>query len=519
MEPALASASRIAAERYGDATFCTWGDGFVLSFQELDDLSDQVAAWMQGRGIGPGDVILLSMPSIAEYVVSYIASQKVGAIAAGVNPRLTAPERDALAGLVAPRLVLATPELVPNVGEESEIVQIEPAGRANSMLASLRAPHSELVAVSAEPGAPAVIVFTSGTTGLPKGAVFSNRGLTAIAAADAGGHHSGASTPVGTSLALLGFMTKLKSYLEQGCMLLLIGEWHAADALRLAAENHLSTIGGIPTQVALMLRLDDFETYDLSSVKRIVLGGAPAAPALVRQARERFGVPVLIRYSCTESGIGMGTAEDDPPEDAEVSVGRPRKGVELTIRDEQQRPLPRGSTGEVCLRTDASMLGYYNNEEATRAVFTDDGAVRTGDLGWVDDEGRLRLVGRSKDMYIRGGYNVFPVEIERVLIEHPGVAEVAVVPRSDDVMGEIGVAVVVPTDPANPPSLDDLRVFAGAHLAKHKLPEDIMIMEELDRTGGEKIDRRSLRRRVEAGPPSARAGTGPKREPSDRRGA
>ncbi len=177
------------------------------------------------------------------------------------------------------------------------------------------------------------------------------------------------------------------------------------------------------------------------------------------------------RYSCTEAGIGLGTAFDDPDEDAIISVGRPHASVELSLRDDDGDPvgrrrdrrgvpaLPRGHVG---------LLARPRADAPPRSPR--DGFVRTGDLGWIDDRGRLRLVGRSKEMYVRGGYNVYPVEVESVLSTHPDVAAVAVVPRADDVMGEIGVAAVVPRDPARPPSLADLRAFAAPHSPRTSSP-------------------------------------------------
>jgi len=147
----------------------------------------------------------------------------------------------------------------------------------------------------------------------------------------------------------------------------------------------------------------------------------------------------------------------------------------------------------VCLRSPAVMTGYWRDTEATRAAFTADGFVRTGDLGWLDDRGRLRLVGRTKEMYVRGGYNVFPVEVEAVLSSHPAVAAVAITPVADPVMSEIGVAVVVPRDAAAPPSLAQLREFAAPHLAPYKLPEALRLVESLPLTAMEKVDRRALR--------------------------
>src|SRR6202022_1253580 len=142
-------------------------------------------------------------------------------------------------------------------------------------------------------------------------------------------------------------------------------------------------------------------------------------------------------------------------EDAELSVGRPHAGVDLELRDLE------GDVGEVCLRSPAVMAGYWRAPELPGATITPDGFVRTGDLGWIDDAGRLRLVGRSKEMYVRGGYNVYPVEVEAVLSTHPGVAAVAGVPRPDPVMGEKGVACVVPRDEGAPPTLAELRAFAA----------------------------------------------------------
>jgi len=217
-------------------------------------------------------------------------------------------------------------------------------------------------------------------------------------------------------------------------------------------------------------------------------------PGLAEEARARFHAPLVTRYSCTEAGIGLGTALDDPEEDAIVSVGRPLPGVELAVLDDADRPVTPGEVGSVCLRSPAAMTGYWRDPVATRAAFTDDGFVRTGDLGWVDDRGRLRLVGRSKEMYVRGGYNVYPVEVESVLSTAPDVAAVAIASRPDDVMGEIGVACVVPRDPAHPPTLERLRAFASDRLAKHKLPEAVVIVDALPLTPAEKVDRRALAR-------------------------
>jgi acyl-CoA synthetase (AMP-forming)/AMP-acid ligase II len=186
--------------------------------------------------------------------------------------------------------------------------------------------------------------------------------------------------------------------------------------------------------------------------------------------------------------------------------------VELAVLDDDDRPVSDGAVGAVCLRSPAVMTGYWRDPEATRAAFTRDGFVRTGDLGWVDERGRLHLVGRTKEMYVRGGYNVYPVEVEGVLSTHPEVAAVAVVPRPDPVMGEVGVAVVVPRDPTRPPTLDGLRTHAGAALARYKLPEALRVVETLPLTAMDKVDRRVLGRQVRDGTEN-RSVTGTGKEP------
>lgn len=488
-----------AAKRFGDATAYVSAAGWGVSYRALDRLSDEVAVGLARRSIGPGDVVALAMPSLPEYIVAYLALAKLGAVTAGVNDRLSERERSAVLSVAHPRLVLATPGAVPDRPPEgAELLEVHPAEHEDGVLTDLRQPGESPPSLPPDPDRPVAIVFTSGTTGTPKGAVYGNRQLHAITAADVGDRWGGGGRALaGTSFAHLGFMTKLAGALRSGGTTFLINRWRAAEALELTERHRLTNIGGIPTQIALMLQAPAFDSCDRSSVQLIVMGGGPATAALVRSARAGFAAPVCVRYSCTETGIGLGTGPDDPDEDAEVSVGRARPGIELTVRDEEGRRTAPGQVGEVCLRSAAVMSGYHRDPDATRAAFTADGAVRTGDLGWVDDRARLRLVGRTKEMYVRGGYNVYPMEVEGVLAEHPGIAEVAVVPRPDAVMGEIGVAVVVPREPRREPELEDLRAFAAPHLAAYKLPEALNVVDALPRTPMEKLDRRALQQTAE----------------------
>jgi acyl-CoA synthetase (AMP-forming)/AMP-acid ligase II len=469
----LAATVREAADRFGPRTAFVDPDGSRVSYADLDRRSDEVAAGMRAEGIGPGDVVLLRLASDSAYVVAYAAAAKLGAITAGVNPRLAPPEQAAVSAAAGGALELT--------GRD----QVEALRRAEPV-----------AALPADPERPVALVFTSGTTGEPKGALFRDRQLAAVTridVADAWGDPAVDPTPMlaGTQFAHVGFTTKLPWYLRLGTTTHILGRWRAADALACIVEHRIPSLGGVAPQMALLLR-EDLEAYDLDCVKTIVMGGAASPPAMVREAMARFDAAYSIRYSSTESGgCGTGTAFDADEEEALFTVGRPRGGIEIGICDDEGGPLPVGEVGEVWLRSPTTMSGYWRDEAATEHALARDW-LRTGDLGFLDERGCLRLAGRLKEMFIRGGYNVYPAEVESVLADHPLVADVAIVPRPDDVMGEIGVAVVVPVDDARRPTLDDVRAFLEPRLARYKLPEAIRFTDAIPLTPMQKVDRRGL---------------------------
>ncbi len=497
----LASTVGAAASRFGDRPALVASDGWSLSYAELHRRSDEVAAVLAAdHGIGEGDLVALVLPSSPDYVVAYAAVAKLGAVTAGVNPRATAHERNAVLAAARPALVVAADSLAADLSADVRHVVVDVATGPDDVLRDLRRPGAPPAPPLADPDAPdrlVTVVFTSGTTGLPKGAMFANAELAAVTRADlgerAGEWGGGGPMLAGTECAHVGLMTKLPTYLRTGATVFVLDRWRAADVLRLVHTHRMAVVGGVAPQVALLLRQPDFNTYDLSCVQALVMGGSASSPALVREARERFGAPYSIRYSSTESGgIGLGTAFDADDDEAFHSVGRPRGDTEVTVRDADGQPVPEGAVGELWLRSSTVMRGYWRNPDATAEALVDGGWLRTGDLASIGADVLVRLAGRAKEMYIRGGYNVYPVEVEGVLASHPGVADVVVVPRPDAVMGEIGVAVVIPIDSASPPSLDDLRTHGSERLAPYKLPEALRIVDEIPLTGMHKQDRRAL---------------------------
>jgi acyl-CoA synthetase (AMP-forming)/AMP-acid ligase II len=470
----LAATVRAAAQRFGDLVAFVDPDGRPLTYRELDRRSDAVAAGLAAAGVGLGDRVALRLPSDTSYVTAYAAAAKLGAITAGINPRLAPPEQAALVELADPALVLDDPASVP-VGDPATVPELP-----------------------ADPQRAVAIIFTSGTTGRPRGAVFGEAQLAAIAEIDTGSAWGSATAPgpamlASTQFAHIGFMTKLPWYLRLATRTHVLGRWRADDALRTIAEQRMPSIGGVAAQMALMLRSPALDRYDWSAVKTIVMGGAASPPALVAEARSRFGAAYSIRYSSTESGgCGTGTAFDADDDEALHTVGRPRPGIEVTVRSESGDAVADGDIGELWLRSPTQMVGYWRDPAATAQALTPDGWLRTGDLARFDPRGNVVLVGRSKEMFIRGGYNVYPAEVESQLVAHPAVADAVVVPRPDDVMGEIGVAVVVPRDPAAPPSLAAVREFLAPRLAAYKLPEALRVVDALPLTPMQKVDRRSL---------------------------
>ncbi len=483
-----------ARRRYGHSTAYATAEGWDISYADLDRLSDEAAVGLAGRfRVHPGSVVALAFPSTIDYVIAYLAVAKLGAVTAGVNPRLTAPERAAVVEATQPDLVLASPELAE--GLTGSVIGVDLARSADDLLGSIRAGHhgEAPATLPDDPERGVAICFTSGSTGQPKGALFANRQFRAIAELDTGGAWGGGGHLISsTQFAHIGFMTKVQWILAGGNTTHVRPRWSARETNQLIAAHRMPSVNAVPPQLALMLRDPAFDSYDFSAVKAIVCGAAASPPALVAEARERFRAPYSIRYSSTESGgVGLATALDADDEEALYTVGRPRPGVEARVALADGSPVADGEVGELWLRSPAVMSGYWRLPEDTAAAIVD-GWLRTGDLAQIDDRGLVRLAGRVKEMYIRGGYNVYPLEVEAVLGTHPLVAEVAVVPRADDVMGEIGVAVVVPRQPAHRPTLEDLRSHGATRLAHYKLPEAIRFVDTLPLNATSKIDRRAL---------------------------
>jgi acyl-CoA synthetase (AMP-forming)/AMP-acid ligase II len=464
-----------AAAREPDAVAYVDGDK-RLTYAEWDRASDRAAAVLWSRRLRPGEVVaLLHKPSFA-YPIAYLAAAKIGCVTAGINNRFGPREISHIVKNSTARIVVTDREDidVPRAISDDELTDTD------------RDPPS----VEYRPEDPVAIVYTSGTTGLPKGATFTSANLEAVRRIEATmepglDHTSGLQA---TPMTHMGYMTKIASSIARRSKTVLMEKWTAREALELISRERITHIGGVPTQLALMMMDKKFGEYDLSCVRSILIGGAPAAPDLVRQIRETFGVPVQVRYSSTELALCTATRPQDSDETIAETVGRPLPEVELRIAGPNDE-----GVGEVVARSPAMMRGYWNDEAATREAIGE-GFFHPGDLGRIDEDGNLRLAGRAKEMYIRGGYNVYPLEVENVLREHPKVELVGVIGVPDRVLGERGKAFIVPTDPSHPPTVHDLRTFVASRIADYKVPDVIEFREELPLTSMFKVDKALLER-------------------------
>jgi acyl-CoA synthetase (AMP-forming)/AMP-acid ligase II len=483
-----------------------------LSYADWDALADRMAAALAGRGIGPGDVVALLLPSTPCYLVAYLGAARLGAVTTGINVRYRRTEIAHLLGRSGAALLLAVDRwhdadfravveaLRPSLPELREVVWVGADALRRStagVVTALAAGRGPAPVAHVAPDDPLAIVFTSGTTGVPKGAWYTHRSVVAFVAIEARRHPGGLPRfqkhlVAGLSFAHVGTMTRIAIQIAQQGSTIVHDAFDPAAVLETIERERLVHLGGFPTQLILLLDHPDRPRRDLSSLTSVLVGGAPAAPALVRRLQETLGVEVSVRYSSTEVGIATASVHGDPPERLATTVGKPTPGVELRVVDAEGRPCTPGAVGEVVVRSPATMRGYWRDPEATAATIDAAGWVHTGDLGALDAAGYLCLRGRRSEMFIRGGFNVYPAEVEDLLGQHSKVARAALLGVPDPVWGEVGWAFVVPRDPAAPPTLAELRAFVGAELASFKRPDRLTVLPELPLTPMFKVDKQAL---------------------------
>jgi fatty-acyl-CoA synthase len=474
-----------------------------LDYGALHERTLRCAAALARAGLGRGDRVALLLGNRSAYLECVFAAARLGAIAVPVNARLTAREVGGLLADCRPSLLLHEASLAERAARACEAVSPAPQRIAcpEAYERALAAAPAQAPLAAVSPDHPMILMYTSGTTGEPKGALLPHRktlfnSLNAQLFFDLTRHDRVlVSLPLFHSFGLC--ILSLPTLYAGGCVHL---ERHfdAAATWRAVAERRISFFGGVPTQYAALLEALEAapERPDTSSLRFLFSAGA-ALPAEQVRAFERHGLLLKQGFGQTETSILCCLDARDAVRKA-GSVGRPVFHAEVRVVERDTLALPPerwrdaapGATGEIVVRGPITMLGYWGRPEASAETLRGEW-LRTGDLASVDDEGFLTLVGRARDMYISGGENVYPAEIEAVYAEHPAVREIAVVGRPDPKWGEAGCAFVV-LAPGARLDAEALRRWGSERLAGFKLPRDFVAVEALPRTETGKVRKHAL---------------------------
>jgi long-chain acyl-CoA synthetase len=475
----LALQAEEARSRLGDYD-ALWFEGEWLRSAELHDRAARFASGLRKLGVEPGDRVVVLMANCPEVGIAYNAIWRAGAVVTPVIFLLPPAELGHIVSDSAAKLVLATPELAGNAPDGVPVVTTDE-------FPGLEAQPSPVVPRAGSD--PAALLYTGGTTGRAKGVLLSHENLWW---AGKSGHDSGhvpgivrglTALPLSHAYGLLVAVVGLHAVERHPTVLM---RWFdPARWLELAQEHRIQIVAVVPSMLQLLLALP-VEDYDLSELRYVVSGGAPLPPETAEELLRRVPhVEIREGYGLTETAALVSSS---PPGQARLgSVGKPVPGVEVRIEGE-------GDVGEICVRSRSVMLGYWQAPELT-AEAIQDGWLHTGDLGYLDDDGYLYIVDRKKDLIIRGGFNVFPRDVEEALVEHPAVAAAGVVGRRDEVHGEEVVAFVEPR-PGHDVTADDLVAFAKERIGGYKYPREVHVVPSLPLTPVGKIDRKALRSRL-----------------------
>jgi fatty-acyl-CoA synthase len=490
-----------------------------LTYAQVDAQADALAAALHELGIEAGDRIALTLPNWPEFVVSAFAAAKLGAVIVPLNPRFTPPElqymlrhSESVAVVTAENWegidylarfeqflgVLPDLQYVLSVGEEDlwyddRIHQFEDLVSSGEGRAYPRWQGSA--------DEPFAILYTSGTMGKPKGVQLTHENLMANAALSADALGLVAEDVVfgvNTLFNAFGIGTGVLGTMVAGASLVLHEGYDPGQALEIVERERVTVFHGVPTNFVLALNAPGVEGRDLGTLRTGVVAGAPVPEELVQRIQRELVPGIRVGYGMTETGnLVSVNAPDDPRGKQVATVGRPLPETDVRIIDVDGSVLPVESVGEVAVRGPGVMAGYYRQPGETAQVFTADGYFLTGDLGMVDEEGFLHIIGRRKEMIIRGGFNVYPREVEDRLHAHPAVLDVAVVGLPDEILGEVACACIVPVEGAIVTG-EEIREFCREVLADYKVPDLVRFLDSFPLTGSGKVRRVELSRMISA---------------------
>ncbi|MGZ4182733.1 MAG: long-chain-fatty-acid--CoA ligase [Solirubrobacteraceae bacterium] len=467
-------------------------DDMEVSYGLLDEGSARIAALLTDRGLEPGDRVGIMLPNVPYFAVCYYGVLRAGGVIVPMNVLLKRREVAFYLSDSGAKLLFAWDDDA-NAGAQeagAECIVVKP-GEFEEMLADIE-PRREVV--DRDPDDTAVILYTSGTTGTPKGAELTHKNLTQNCkiTRDMFGI-SGDAVTLG-ALPLFhsfGQTCAMNATVVAGGTLTLIPRFDPGKALEIIQRDKVNVFQGVPTMYSAIFHHSDRDEFDASSLELCVSGGSAMPVELMRGFEAAFGCKILEGYGLSESSPVASFNRPDR-ERKPGSIGIPIEGVEMKVVDDDDNDVSQGEVGEIVIRGHNVMKGYWNKPDATADTLRD-GWLHTGDMAKVDEDGYFFIVDRKKDLIIRGGYNVYPREIEEVLYEHPAVREAAVIGIADDKLGEeVGAAVALKD--GEDASAQELRDFVKEQVAAYKYPRRVWFVDDLPKGPTGKI----LKREIEA---------------------
>jgi len=469
-------------------------DDLELNYGALDGAVGLMAGVLRDRGIGVGDRVGLQLPNVPYFPVVYWATLRLGAVVVPMNPLLKADEvgyhlKDSGAKILFAWHDFAAPCEAGAAQAGAECVLVKPGEFEGLLMGGVEAVAEVTERADDDP---AVIIYTSGTTGRPKGAVLTHANLRAGAETARDLVNAGPGTVSVATLPLFhvfGMNAVQNSAVVARGLITLVPRFDPEKVLEVIQRDRATTFAGVPTMYAALLHHPNRGAYDASSLDICASGGSAMPVEILRGFDEAFGATILEGYGLSES-TGMGSFNTVDRERKPGSIGGPVGGTEMKVVDDAGDELPVGEPGEIVMRGPFVMAGYWEKPEATADTLRD-GWLHTGDIATVDEEGYFFIVDRKKELIIRGGYNVYPREIEEVLYAHPAVLEAAVigVPHGD--LGEeVGAAVVL--KPGEHATADELRQFVKDKVAAYKYPRVVWFLDELPKGSTGKILKREI---------------------------
>ncbi|KEI71028.1 FadD3 family acyl-CoA ligase [Endozoicomonas elysicola] len=503
-----------AANTYGSRSAIE-DENVTLSFIELNELRLKAAASLLSMGVKPGDRIAVWAPNIYEWIVAATALQTVGAALVPLNTRMKGSEAGYVLRASGAKLLFCIHQFLncqyPDMLEGEALPELETIvtfrGQGaenciswNEFLQKSENTSSEQVQLRQQHVASdsmSDLLFTSGTTGKPKGVMTSHgqnlqvvedwSGVVGLTEADR-------YLIVNPFFHSFGYKAGWMAALMRGCTILPLQIFDVSTILQMISDEKVSVLPGPPTLYQSILAHPELDTFDISSLRVAVTGAAAIPVSMIHQMRDELGFDTIITaYGLTEvCGFATICRSGDDPELIANTSGRAMPGIEVCCVDGEGNKVAAGVPGEVVIRGYNLMQGYFENPEATAETIDSDGWLHTGDIGVMDEQGYLKITDRMKDMFITGGFNVYPAEIENLMSSHKAIAQVAVVGIPDERMGEVAMAYIIPVS-GESLSKDDVVAWCRQEMANYKVPRHVAIVDSLPTNASGKVLKFELR--------------------------